>query len=115
MTRQNRQQHRAQQVALARRVRTAERQRAVRHPAVEQAALLQIFDEERQLTERRHRLRRIPLDVHPTGKGVRGRGQFLYQRLFTRRVSRPNSETYRHLQAIRRFAELRKVQLQHLG
>src|SRR4029453_15905439 len=57
---QNRQHQRAQHVALARRIRADERQRTIRHPAVEQAALLQIFYEERQLSERRDGLRRAP-------------------------------------------------------
>lgn len=44
MTGENRQQQRAEHVALARRIRAGERQRAVRHPAIEQAALLQKSD-----------------------------------------------------------------------
>jgi hypothetical protein len=47
MPRQDRQQHRAQQIAFGGCVRTAERQWAIRHPAVEQASLLQILDEKR--------------------------------------------------------------------
>src|SRR3954471_7679042 len=90
-------------VALARRIRTGERQRAVRHPAVEQATLLQVFNEERQLTERRHRLRSIPLDVHLTAERVGNRRPFLNLRLLTRRVSQRNRQICRHLQAIRRF------------
>src|SRR5438105_7925977 len=70
MTRQNRQQHRAKQIALARGIRTAEQQWAVRDPAIEQPALLQVLDKERQLAEWRHRRRRVPLDVNPTGVGV---------------------------------------------
>src|SRR6476659_3452428 len=103
MTGENRQQQRAEHVALARRIRTGERQRAVRHPAVEQATLLQVFDEERQLAERRHRLRSIPLDVHPTAERVGNRRPFLNLRLLTRRVSQRSRQIYRHLQAIRRF------------
>src|SRR4051794_40232428 len=103
MTGENRQQQRAEHVALARRIRTGERQRAVRHPAVEQATSLQVFNEERQLTERRHRLRSIPLDVHPTAERVGNRRPFLNLRLLTRRVSQRNRQICRHLQAIRRF------------
>ena len=44
---QHRQQQGAQHVAFARRVRAGEQQRAIRHPAVKQAALLQILNEER--------------------------------------------------------------------
>src|SRR3954454_21130901 len=93
MTGENRQQQRAEHVALARRIRTGERQRAVRHPAVEQATLLQVFDEKRQLTERRHRLRSIPLDVHPTAERVGNRRPFLNLRLLTRRVSQRTAKS----------------------
>src|SRR5207245_2692073 len=65
MTGQNRQQHGAKQIALARGIRAAERQWAVRYPAIEQPALLQVLDEERQLPEWRHRRRRVPLHVNP--------------------------------------------------
>ena len=86
MARQNRQQHCAQQIALGRCVRTAERQRAIRHPAGEQTSLLQILDEKRQLAQRRHKAAAVPLDVHTTGKCLRRRGELLYRWLFTRRV-----------------------------
>src|SRR4051794_4900901 len=115
MTGENRQQQRAEHVALARRIRTGERQRAVRHPAVEQATLLQVFEEKRQLTERRHRLRSIPLDVHPTAERVGNRRPFLYLRLLTRRVSRATAKSIVISRLSADSAEARKVQLQHLG
>jgi len=71
MAGQYRQQHGAEQVALPGGIRAGERQRAVRHPAVEQAALLQVVDEERQLPEWRDRRGRIPLDMNSAGEGVR--------------------------------------------
>ena len=103
MTGENRQQQRAEHVALARRIRTGERQWAVRHPAVEQATLLQVFDEERQLTERRHRLRSIPLDVHPAAERVGDRRPFLHRRLLSPRVSQRNRQIFLHPQPFRRF------------
>ena len=63
---------------------------ATRDPAVEQAGLLQVFDEERQLTERCDRRARVPLDIDTARVGIdwnRSRGDWLKQRLFTRRVS----------------------------
>ena len=87
MTRQNRQQHGAQQIALARGIRAGQRQWAVRHPAIEQPALLQVLDKERQLAERRHRRRRVPLHVNPTGVGVGDRRPRLNLRLLTLRVN----------------------------
>ena len=44
-----------------------------RYQAIEQPALLQVLDEERQLAEWRHRRRRVPLHVNPTGVGVSDR------------------------------------------
>ena len=84
--RQHRQQHCAQHVALGRRVRAAERQRAIRHPAGEKSSLLQILDEEWQLPQRRHMAVAVPFDVHPAGKRLRSCGVLLYRWLFTRRV-----------------------------
>ena len=87
MTRQNRQQHGAQQIALARGIRARQRQWAVRDPAIEQPALLQVLDEERQLAERRHRRRRVPLHMNPTGVSVGDRRPHLNLRLLTLRVN----------------------------
>jgi hypothetical protein len=70
---QHRQQHGAEQVALLRRIRTGERKRTVRHPGVEQPGLFEVVDEEGQLPERRDWRRRVPPNMHPTGKGVRYR------------------------------------------
>ena len=99
MTRQNRQQHCPQQVALGRGVRTAERQRAIRHPTGEQPSLLQILDEERQLAQRRHSSTTVPLDVHPTGENVEitvtdtgeGISPEILPRVFQRFVKGPGS------------------------
>jgi hypothetical protein len=63
MPRQYRQQYPAENVALKRRVRARVVQRAIRHPAVEHRALLEEFDEERQLSERRHRRAAGPLHM----------------------------------------------------
>src|SRR5260221_9449235 len=52
---QHRQQPRAEDIALSRRIRARVMQRTVRHQAVEQPALLEVLDEERELSERRHR------------------------------------------------------------
>jgi hypothetical protein len=71
MAGQNRQHHRAQQVTLGWCVRTGQEQRTVRHPGVEQACLLQVVDEEWQLSKRCDRSRVVPLDMHTAGEGVR--------------------------------------------
>ena len=85
------------------RVRAAERQRAVRHPAVEQSGLLQILDEERQLAQRRHKPAAVPLDMHPTGKCLRRRGKLLYRWLFTPRVRQKRRKSCAHAHQMRRF------------
>ncbi len=103
MTRQNRQQHGAKQIALARRIRTSERQWAVRYPAIEQPALLQVLDEERQLAEWRHRRRRVPLHVNPTGVGVGDRRPRLNLRLLTLRVNHQTRRFCPHRGGLRRF------------
>src|SRR5215471_1153121 len=77
--------------------RAREVQRAVRHQAVEQPALLNELDEKRQLPERRHRRAVVPFHMDAPGKSV-GRdgasnGRFYY-RLFTLRVS-PNNPANR--------------------
>jgi hypothetical protein len=102
---QHRQQQGAQHVAFARRVRAGEQQRAIRHPAVEQAALLEVLNEERQLPQRRDRCRGIPLDVDPAGKSIRDRDRrpLLYLRLLTHRVSDPLAQICSHSSLIRRF------------
>ena len=87
MTGQHRQQHGAEQVTLARCVWAAQPERAVRHPGLEQAGLLEIVDEEGELAERRDRRRGVPFDMDPAGKGVRGRGPCINCWLFTRGVS----------------------------
>jgi hypothetical protein len=86
MARQNRQQHGSQQIVLGWRIRAAEGQRAIRHPAGEQSSLLQILDEKGQLAQRRHQPVAVPLDMHATGKCLRRRGKLLYRWLFTLRV-----------------------------
>ena len=68
---QNRQHHRAENIALGRRIRANVVQRAIRHLAVEQGALLEVFDEERQLAERRHRRGAVPFYMDAPGKPVR--------------------------------------------
>ncbi|MGD0109737.1 MAG: hypothetical protein ABSC06_37785 [Rhodopila sp.] len=73
MAGQHRQHHGAKQVALLRGVIAGEKLRAVRHSAVEQAALLQEVDEKWQLAEWRDRGGRIPFDVDSAGEGLRYR------------------------------------------
>ena len=106
MTRQNRQQHGAKQIALARGIRARERQWAVRYPAIEQPALLQILDEERQLAEGRHRRRRVPLDVNPTGISVGDRRPRLNFRLLTLRVNHQTRRFCPHRGGLRRFGTI---------
>jgi hypothetical protein len=69
---QHRQHHCPQYVPLRRRIGARQRQRAPRNPAVEQPALLQIFNEKWKLAKRGHRgpLARLPLHVNPAGKRV---------------------------------------------
>jgi hypothetical protein len=66
-------------------------QRAICHPAAEQRSLLEEFDEERKLAERRHRRAVVPLHMDAPCKGVghhwTGRHPF-YHRLLTRREPR---------------------------
>ena len=103
MTRQNRQQHGAKQIALARGIRARQRQWAVRDPAIEQPALLQVLDEERQLAQGRHRRRRVPLHVNPTGIGVGDRRPPLNLRLFTLRVNHQTRRFCPHPAGLRPF------------
>ena len=100
---QHRQEQGAQHVAFARRVRAGEGQRTIRPPAVEQAALLQILNEERQLSEQRDRRCGVPLDVNTAAKGIGDRRPLLYLRLLTRRVSNPFAHIRSHRGLIRRF------------
>jgi hypothetical protein len=61
------------------------------NPTVEKASLLQILDEKRQLAQRRHRRRTIPLDMNPSGEGIRhnrANRPLLYYRLLTYRETR---------------------------
>ena len=106
MTRQNRQQHSAQQIALARGIRARERQWAVRDPAIEQPALLQVLDEERQLAQWRHRRRRVPLHVNPTAIGVGDRRPCLNLRLLTLRVNRHTRRFCPHRSSFGRFGAI---------
>ncbi len=85
---QHREHHRAENVALVGRVRARVMQRAVGDEAVEQAALLEQFDEERQLAERRHRRATVPFHMDAPRKGVghhRTSRHPLHHRLLTRR------------------------------
>jgi hypothetical protein len=100
---QHRQQQRAQQVAFARRVRAGEGQRAIRHPAVKQTALLEILNEKRQLSQWRDRCRGVPLDMNTAGKSLSNRRPLLYLRLLTHRVSGPFVQICSHGSLIRRF------------
>src|SRR5215469_3347943 len=76
---------------------------AIRHPAVEQAALLQILNEERQLPERRDRRRGVPLNVHAAAKGIGDRRPLLYLRLLARRVRDALTQICFHTGPMRRF------------
>ncbi len=69
---QHRQHHRPQYVPLRRRVRARQRQRTPGNPTVEQATLLQIFNEKRELAQWRHRrpLVCLPFHVNPAAKRV---------------------------------------------
>jgi hypothetical protein len=61
------------------------------NPTVEKASLLQILDEKRQLAQRRHRRRTIPLDMNPSREGIRHNRPnrpLLYYRLLTYRETR---------------------------
>src|SRR5262249_53413539 len=73
----------------ARGIWAAERQWAVRYPAIKQPTLLQVLDKERQLAEGRHWRRRVPLHVNPTGVGVGYRRPHANLRLLTLRVNHP--------------------------
>lgn len=106
VTRQNRQQHRAKQIALTRRIRARERQGAVRYPAIEQPALLQVLDEERQLAEWRHRRRRVPLYVNPTGVGVRDRPSRINLTLLTLQVNHQTRRFCPHRDGFHRFGAI---------
>jgi hypothetical protein len=91
MAGQNRQQHGAENVALGGRVRARVVQRAIRHPAVKQRALLEELDEKRQLAERCHRRAVVPFNMNAPRKGVghhRPGRHPLYHRLLTRRECR---------------------------
>ena len=96
MTRQNRQQHGAKQIAFAGRIRAGEQQRAVIHPPVEQPGLFQVIDEERQLTKRRHRSRYIPFDAHTPSESVGDRRMPRNFRLLTHRVNHQTSPFSAH-------------------
>jgi len=67
---QHRQQHRAEDIALSRRIRARVEQRTVRHQAVEQPALLEVFNEERELPKRRHRRTAVPFHMDTPGKSI---------------------------------------------
>jgi len=67
---QHRQHRRAQDVPLLRRVGAAIPERTIRDERVEQPRRLQIVDEERKLTERRHRRVVVPLDPHRPAEAV---------------------------------------------
>ena len=66
----DRQHRRPQDVPLRRRVRARVMQRAVRHQRVKAAADLQVFGEERQVTQGRRRCIRVPFDVDRAAEGV---------------------------------------------
>ena len=67
---QDRQNRRAQHIALRRRIRARVDQRAVRHQGIEPAAQLQVFSKEGQVSERRYRGIRVPFHLHRTGIGI---------------------------------------------
>src|SRR5262249_33770643 len=76
---------------------------AIRHPTVKQAALLEILNEERQLSQRRHRGRGVPLDMDTTGKRIRNCRPLLYLRLLTQRVRDPLAQICSHNRLIGQF------------
>jgi hypothetical protein len=107
---QHRQQHRPQNVPIARRVRAAEIQPATRDPAVKQSTLFQVFNEEWKLAKRRYPRPVVPFDMDTPRKGVRDRclGRHpLNCRLLTRRENRKhpsirrNTSRYQLLHPIR--------------
>ena len=67
---QDRQNRRAQHIALRRRIRARVDQRAVRHQGIEPAAQLQVFSKEGQVSERRYRGIRVPFHLDRTGIGI---------------------------------------------
>ena len=93
-------------------------QRAACHPALEQAPLLQVFDEEGQLAHRCHRRCVLPFEMHPAGKGFRCHRTFgcqLYRRLLTPRVNRRHPCCTRHPQHFRQNPRPATHQLPDLG
>lgn len=74
VTGQHRQQPRAQNVLLARRVRTRVSQRAVGKPALPQPGRVQKLDEVRQLPQRRGRRALIPQHPNPAGRKLQTAG-----------------------------------------
>jgi len=98
---QDRQHHRSQHVALHRRIRAGIVQGTGCHPAVEQAALLQKFNEKGQLAQRRYRRCRLPFHMDPSGKGIQNnrRSRRLAFRLLTQRVSQRHQLIPAHAQS----------------
>ena len=105
MAGQGRQQQRSEQVALARGIRAAQPQRAVGHPGVKQATLLQVVDEKRQLPERCDRGGGVPFHTHPTAERVRDSDPLLNRHLFTRGVTGHFDRVCVHSSQIRRFGQ----------
>ncbi len=85
-------------------MRASEQQRTVGNPVVEQPGLLQLFDEEWQLAERRHRCGGVPFHVHAPGKGIGNRRMLRNFRLLTRRVNRQTSLFCAHAGQICQFS-----------
>ena len=104
---------RAENVALLGRIGAHVAQRTIGDEGVEQPALLEKVDEERQLPERRRRRLLIPFDMHRAKKAVEidaaRRLASDNQGLITRRVSGQRRGIARHAPQNARFQAIRKI------
>ncbi len=104
---------RAENVPLARRVRTHIAQRTVGHEGVEQSGRLEEVDEERQLTKRRHRRLLVPFNPDRAEKAVQVnplQPRCHNQRLLTRPVSPRRRRVALHALENARFSPSRQNQ-----
>src|SRR5690242_21107700 len=65
--------------------------------------MLEVLNKKRQLSQRRHRCRGVPLDMDTAGKSIGDRRPLLYLRLLTRRVNDQLGQICSHSSLIRRF------------
>ena len=109
----HRQHRRAQNIPLLRRVRAHITQRTIRYQRIKQPARLQIMNEERQLSERRHRRLVVPLHPHRTDKAVHFH-PWRRRRALQLQIVHPQGEAksgriMRHAPEFARFSCRRKV------